>query len=230
MSVPFPGVVGHCSAQDARGDVQVVVDESNAPAWDDAAVMDFFRTSARTIASAETAAGIGHHVALSVVGTDRLQGSGYFRAKLVQEEAIKAAAIPSTILRATQFFEFIGRIADSSSHDGTVPLPPLLFQPEAADDVAAALADIAGGAPVNCIVELAGPERFRRDELVRRFLSATNDPRDVVTDVHAPYYGLEVTDDRALIPGDNPRIGATRFADWLSRSTTRSATPQAIRT
>ena len=211
---------------EALAGAQVVVDVSNAPAWDDAAVMDFFRTSARNILAAEIVAGIGHHVALSVVGTDRLQGSGYFRAKLAQEQAIKAASIPSTILRATQFFEFIGRIADSSTNDGTVPLPPILFQPEAADDVAAALADIAAGAPVNGTVELAGPERFRLDELVRHFLSATNDPRHVVTDVHAPYYGLEVHDERALIPGDNARIGATRFADWLSQSTAKPATPK----
>jgi len=211
---------------EALAGAQVVVDVSNAPNWGDAAVMDFFQTSARNILAAETAAGIGHHVALSVVGTDRLQGSGYFRAKLGQEEAIKAAAVPSTILRATQFFEFVGRIADSSTHDGTVSLPPLLFQPEAADDVAAALADIAEAAPVNGTVELAGPERFRLDELVRHFLSATNDPRQVVTDVHAPYYGIEVTDERALVPGDNPRLGATRFADWLSRSTTKPTTPQ----
>jgi uncharacterized protein YbjT (DUF2867 family) len=183
--------------------------------------MDFFQTSARNLLAAEAAAGTGHHVALSVVGTERLQGSGYFRAKLVQEEAIKAAAIPSTILRATQFFEFIGRIADSSTRDGTVPLPPLLFQPEAADDVAAALADIAASAPGNGTVELAGPERFRLDELVRRFLSASNDPRQVVTDADAPYYGIAVTDERALIPGDDARIGATRYADWLSRSVTR---------
>jgi uncharacterized protein YbjT (DUF2867 family) len=196
---------------EALAGTHVVVDVSNAPNWGDAEVMDFFQTSARNILAAETAAGTGHHVALSVVGTERLQGSGYFRAKLAQEETIKAAAIPSTILRATQFFEFVGRIADSSTQDGTVALPPLFFQPEAADDVAAALADIAEGAPV-------GPERFRLDELVRRFLSATNDPRHVVTDVHAPYYGLEVTDERALIPGDNSRIGATRFADWLSHS------------
>jgi uncharacterized protein YbjT (DUF2867 family) len=160
-------------------------------------------------------------VALSVVGTERLQGSGYFRAKLAQEEAIKAAAIPSTILRATQFFEFIGAIADSSTDNGTVSLPPLLFQPEAADDVAAALADIAAGTPVDGTVELAGPERFRLDELVRRFLSARNDPRPVVTDADAPYYGLQVSDERALIPGDNPRLGATRFADWLSRPAAR---------
>ena len=211
---------------EALAGAHVVVDVSNAPDWDDTAVMDFFRTSARNILAAETAAGIGHHVALSVVGTDRLQGNGYFRAKLAQEEAIKAAAIPSTILRATQFFEFIGRIADSSTHDGTVPLPPILFQPEAADDVAAALADIAEGAPVNGTVELAGPERFRLDEFVRHFLSATNDPRHVVTDARAPYYGLHVTDERALIPGDNSRVGAIRFADWVSRSTAKPTTPR----
>jgi len=210
----------------ALAGAQVVVDVSNAPDWDDAAVMDFFRTSARNIGAAETAAGIGHHVALSVVGTERLQGSGYFRAKLAQEEALKAAAIPSTILRATQFFEFIGRIADSSTQDGTVTLPPIGFQPEAAGDVAAALADIAVGAPLNGTVELAGPERFRLDELVRQFLSAKNDPRRVVTDVHAPYYGIEINDEHALLPGDNPRIGTTRFADWLSRPAPQPATPQ----
>jgi uncharacterized protein YbjT (DUF2867 family) len=206
---------------EALAGADVVVDVANAPDWDDAAVMDFFQTSARNLLAAEAAAGTGHHVALSVVGTERLQGSGYFRAKLAQEEAIKAAAIPSTILRATQFFEFIGAIADSSTDNGTVSLPPLLFQPEAADDVAAALADIAAGTPVNGTVELAGPERFRLDELVRRFLSARNDPRPVVTDADAPYYGLQVSDERALIPGDNPRLGATRFADWLSRSAAR---------
>jgi uncharacterized protein YbjT (DUF2867 family) len=213
---------------EALAGARVVVDVSNAPAWDDAAVMEFFRTSARNIAAAETAAGIGHHVALSVVGTDRLQGSGYFRAKLAQEEAVKAAAVPSTILRATQFFEFTGRIADSSTRDGTVRLPPVFFQPEAAGDVAAALADIAVGAPVNGTVELAGPERFRLDELVRRYLSATGDPRHVVTDARAPYYGLHVSDERVLIPGGTPRIGKTRFADWLSRSATNPATPQPL--
>ena len=204
---------------------QVVVDVSNAPDWTDAAVMDFFQTSARNILTAETAAGIGHHVALSVVGTERLQDSGYFRAKLAQEDALKAAAVPTTILRATQFFEFIGAIADFGTRDGTVRLPPLFFQPEAADDVAAALADIAQGAPVNGTVELAGPERFRLDELVRRYLRASKDPRHVVTDARAPYYGIEINDERALIPGGNPRIGATRFADWLTRSA-RPTTPQ----
>ena len=156
---------------------QVVVDVSNAPAWDDAAVMDFFQTSSRNILAAETAAGVGHHVALSVVGTDRLQDSGYFRAKLAQEEAIKAASVPYTILRATQFFEFIGRIADSSMEGETIQLAPVLIQPEAADDVAAALADVAVSAPVNGIVELAGPEQFRLDELARRVLRANGDNR-----------------------------------------------------
>ena len=177
---------------EALAGAQVVVDVSNAPDWDDTAVMEFFRTSARNILAAETAAGTRHHVALLVVGTDKLQGSGYFRAKLAQEEAIKAAAIPSTILRATQFFEFIGRIADSSTHEGTVPLPPLYFQPEAADDVAATLADIAEDTPVKGIVELGGPERIPLDDFVRRFLSAKHDPRHVVTDATAPYYGVHV--------------------------------------
>jgi uncharacterized protein YbjT (DUF2867 family) len=216
-------ITGKGLAEALQG-AQAVVDVSNAPDWGDAAVMDFFRTSTRNILSAETAAGVGHHVVLSVVGTDKLQASGYFRAKLAQEEAVKAAAVPWTILRATQFFEFIAGIADSGTVNGTVLLPPVLFQPEAADDVAAALADIAGKAPVNGTVELAGPERFRLDELVRRYLSAKNDPRQVVTDVRALYYGIEV-DERALIPGDSPRVGATRFAAWLSRSAASPTAP-----
>jgi uncharacterized protein YbjT (DUF2867 family) len=217
-------ITGKGLAEALQG-ARVVVDVSNAPSWDDAAVMDFFQTAARNITAAETAAGVGHHVALSVVGTERLQGSGYFRAKLAQEETLKAAPVPCTILRATQFFEFISRIADAGTRDEKVLLPPVLFQPEAADDVAATLADIAESAPVNGTVELGGPDRFRLDELVRRFLSAQNDPRPVVSDVHAPYYGIEV-DERALIPGDGARIGTTRFADWLSRSADGSATPR----
>jgi uncharacterized protein YbjT (DUF2867 family) len=202
---------------------QVVVDVSNAPDWDDAAVMEFFQTSARNIRTAEAAAGVGHHVALSVVGTELLQDSGYFRAKLAQEEALKGGPVPYTILRATQFFEFIGPIADFGTQDGTVLLPPILFQPESADDVATALADIAEKPPVNGTVELGGPERFQLDDLVRDFLSATGDPRPVVADVHAPYYGIAVDNERALIPGGNARIGTTRFADWLSRSAKPSA-------
>ena len=210
---------------EALDGAQVVVDVSNAPNWDDQAVMDFFQTSTRNILAAETAAGVGHHVALSVVGTERLLDSGYFRAKLAQEDALKAAAIPCTILRATQFFEFIPRIADTSAADGTVSLPPVFFQPEAADDVAATLADIAEGAPVNGTVELGGPERFRLDELVRRYLRAKHDPRQVVTDVKAPYYGIEV-EEHALIPADNARLGATRFADWLGRSAALASASQ----
>jgi uncharacterized protein YbjT (DUF2867 family) len=208
--------------QEALEGAEVVVDVSNAPAWDDAAVMDFFQTSSRNILAAETATGVSHHIALSVVGTDRLQESGYFRAKLAQEEAVKAASIPYTILRATQFFEFLGRIADSSTDRDTVRLPPVLVQPEAADDVATALADVAVSAPVNGIVELAGPETFRFDELARRILSAKNDPRRVTADVHARYFGAEL-DDRSLTPGDNPRIAPTRFEDWLSESTAGQA-------
>ena len=202
----------------ALAGARVVIDVSNAPAWDDAAVMDFFRTSARNISSAETAAGVSHHVLLSVVGTERLQDSGYFRAKLAQEEAVRAAPVPHTILRATQFFEFIGRIADSSSDGKTVRLAPVLIQPEAADDVAATLADVALSPAANRTVELAGPESFRLDELVARVLNAKNDPRRVIPDVHARYFGVEL-DDHSLTPGDNPRIAPTRFEDWL-RSTT----------
>jgi uncharacterized protein YbjT (DUF2867 family) len=195
----------------------VVVDVSNAPAWDDAAVMDFFKTSSRNVMAAETAAGVKHHVVLSVVGTERLQDSGYFRAKLAQEEAVKAAGVPYTILRATQFFEFIGRIADSSMDGDKIHLPPVLIQPEAADDVAAALAEVAVAAPLNGTAELAGPEPFRFDELVQRFLSAKGDPRQVVADDQARYFDAEL-DEHSLTPGDDPRIAPTRFEDWLSQS------------
>jgi uncharacterized protein YbjT (DUF2867 family) len=202
---------------------QVVVDVSNAPAWEDAAVMEFFQTSSRNILAAESAAGVGHHVALSVVGTDRLPESGYFRAKVAQEEAVKAGAVPYTILRATQFFEFIGRIADSSMNGETIHLAPVLIQPEAADDVAAALADVAVSAPVNATVELAGPEQFRLDELARRVLRANNDPREVTTDVHARYFGAEL-DEHSLTPASTPRIAPTYFEDWLGRSVTQGRT------
>ena len=160
---------------------------------------------------------MSHHVALSVVGTDRAPDSGYLRGKLAREEAVKAASVAYTILRATQFFEFIGRIADSSTKGDAVHLPPVLVQPEAADDVAAALAEIALGEPVNGIVELAGPEQFRLDELARRVLEAKNDPRPVTADVHARYFGAEL-DEHSLTPGDNPRIAPTRFEDWLLQS------------
>jgi uncharacterized protein YbjT (DUF2867 family) len=203
--------------QQALGEAQVVVDVSNAPAWDDAAVLDFFETTSRNILAVEATAGVRHHVVLSVVGTDRLPDSGYLRGKLAQEEAVKTGSVPYTILRATQFFEFIGRIADSSTEDGTVHLPPVLVQPEAADDVAAALAEVALSEPVNGIVELGGPEQFRFDELARRVLRANDDPRPVTADVHARYFGAEL-DDHSLTPGSNARIAPTRFEDWLSKS------------
>jgi uncharacterized protein YbjT (DUF2867 family) len=196
---------------------KVIVDVANAPAWDDAAVLDFFQTSTRNLLAAETAAGAGHHVALSVVGTDRLPESGYFRAKAAQEDLVKAGPVHYTIVRATQFFEFIGRIADSSTDGNTVRLSPALVQPEAADDVAATLADVAVGAALDDTVELAGPEAFRLDELARRLLRAGDDPRQVTSDVHARYFGTEL-EDRSLTPGDDARIAPTRFEDWLSQS------------
>jgi uncharacterized protein YbjT (DUF2867 family) len=206
--------------REALEGARVVVDVSNAPAWDDAAVLDFFQTSSRNLLAAETSAGVSHHVALSVVGTDRLPESGYFRAKLAQEEAVKAGSVPYTILRATQFFEFIGRIADSSTEGDTVRLAPVFVQPEAADDVAAALAEIAASPPVNGIVELAGPEQFRLDELARRVLWAKGDRREVIGDVHARYFGTELTY-YSLTPGSDARIAPTHFEDWLSQSATQ---------
>ena len=202
---------------DALEGAHVVVDVANAPAWDDAAVMDFFLTSARNVLAAEVVAGVRHHVVLSVVGTDRLPDSGYFRAKLAQEETVRAGAVPYTILRATQFFEFIGRIADSNIDGETVHLAPVFVQPESADDVAAALADVAVSAPVNGIVELAGPEQFRLDELARRLFIAKHDPRRVTADVEARYFGAELHD-HSLTPGSEARIAPTRFEDWLSES------------
>jgi uncharacterized protein YbjT (DUF2867 family) len=194
---------------------QVVVDVTNAPSFADAAVLEFFETSTRTLLPAEAAAGVRHHVALSVVGADRVPDSGYMRAKVAQEAIIKAGTVPYTIVRATQFFEFIGQIADGSTDGDTVRLPPALMQPVAADDVAAALAEISVGTPVNGTVDLAGPEPLRLDELARRVLSARGDARRVTTDGHACYFGAEVND-RSLTPGSNPRIAPTRFEDWLS--------------
>ena len=202
---------------EALAGAQVVVDVANSPSFEDKAVLEFFETSGRNLLAAEAAAGVGHHVALSVVGTDRLQDSGYFRAKMAQEKLIKASKIPYTIVRSTQFFEFVSGIAQSGTVGQTVHLSPALVQPIVSDDVADAMADVTLGAPVNGTIEIAGPERVRLDELVGRFLSANQDPREVVTDVHARYFGVELND-QSLTPGDNPRIGATRFEDWLSRS------------
>jgi uncharacterized protein YbjT (DUF2867 family) len=196
---------------------QVVVDVANAPAWGDAEVLDFFQTSSRNLLAAEAAAGVGHHVTLSVVGAERLTESGYMRAKVAQEDLVKAGPIPYTIVRATQFFEFIGRIADSGADGDTIRLSPALIQPESADDVASTLADVAVGAPLNDTVELAGPEAFRLDELAQRVLNASGDPRQVTADVHARYFGAEL-DDQSLTPGDDARIAPTHLEDWLSQS------------
>ena len=199
---------------------QVVVDVANAPMWEDNAVLAFFETSGRNLLAAEAVAGVGHHIALSVVGTDRLLASGYFRAKLAQENLIKASKIPYTIVRATQFFEFVGAIAQSASDGQTVRLPPALMQPIVSDDVAAALADVAVADPLKRTVDLAGPEKIRMDDLVRQFLVASGDTREVITDPQARYYGVAVND-QSLTPGDNPLIGSTRFEDWLSSSRTQ---------
>ena len=197
-------------------DAQVVVDVSNSPSWADDAVMEFFDTSTRNLLAAEAAAGVGHHIALSVVGADRMTDSGYMRAKVNQEKVIEAGGLPYSIIRATQFFEFLGGIADSGAEGDTVRLSTAPMQPLAADDVAAALADIAVGAPLNATVELAGPERMSIAEFVGRFMAASGDKRTVVADPKAPYYGAAM-DERGIAPGANPRLGPTRFEDWFSR-------------
>src|SRR5216110_269134 len=200
-------VTGEGLAQALAG-AQVVVDVANAPSWEDKAVLEFFETSGRNLLAAGAAAGVGHHVALSVVGTDRLLASGYFRAKMAQENLIKASPIPYTIVRA---------IAQSATQGQTVRLPPVLMQPIASDDVAAVVADVALAEPLNGTFDLAGPEPIRQDDLVRQFLKATGDARTVITDPKALYYGIAVND-QSLTPGDHPRLGPTRFEDWLSRN------------
>ena len=207
-------ITGEGLAQALVG-TQVVVDVTNAPSWEDKAVLEFFETSSRNLLAAEATAGVRHHVALSVVGADRLPQNGYYRAKVAQENLIKASKVPYTILRATQFFEFVGSIAQGASDGQPLRLSPAFLQPIWSDDVAAALADVTLEAPVNGTVEVAGPEKIRLDELVRRFLSANKDPREVITDVHARFYGSEL-EDYSLIPGENARIAPTRFEDWLS--------------
>ncbi len=196
---------------------QVVIDLANSPNFADDAVLAFFTTAGRNIATAEKAAGVRHHIALSVVGSDRLPKSGYLRAKLAQEELIKASGIPYTIIRSTQFFEFLGGIAQSATDGETVRLSPAHLQPVASDDVAALVTKVATAAPANGTIELAGPERIGLDDLVRRYLAARHDARKVVTDVHAQYFGTELND-KSLTPGDNPNIGATTVQAWLGRA------------
>jgi uncharacterized protein YbjT (DUF2867 family) len=213
-------VTGEGLAEALKG-ASVVVDVSNAPSWEDSAVMKFFETSTRNQLTYEAAAGVRHHVALSVVGTDRLLASGYFRAKLAQENLIKASSIPYSIVRATQFFEFVKGIADFSTDGKKVRLPTALIQPMAADDVASAIGRVATGSPANGTIEVGGPERFRLDELVRQALAAWKDPREVVADPHAGYYGVEV-EERTLVPGDDARLSETRIADWLRQPALRA--------
>jgi uncharacterized protein YbjT (DUF2867 family) len=207
----------------ALAGAQVVVDVANSPSFEDKPAMEFFEASGRNLLAAEKVAGVRHHVALSVVGTDRLLGSGpgslsgYFRAKMAQENLIKASGIPFTIVHATQFFEFTNGIAQSGTEGSTIRLSPILMQPMAADDVAAAVADAALAEPVNGMIEVAGPDQIRQDELVRQFLGATGDARQVITDDRSRYFGIEVND-QSLLPGANPRLGTIRFQDWLNRA------------
>src|SRR6266850_5528334 len=203
---------------------QAVLDVTNSPSFEDKVVLEFFETSTRNVLAAEAKTGVGHHVALSVVGTDRLTGSGpgslsgYFRAKMAQENLIKASGIPFTIVHATQFFEFVKSITKSATGASTIRLSSVLMQPMASDDVAAAVAEVALGQPVNGMIEIAGPDQMRQDELVRQYLSATGDARKVVTDAKAGYFGIAVND-QSLVPGDNPRLGPTHYEEWLSRTT-----------
>jgi len=202
----------------------VVLDVTNSPSFEDKVVLEFFETSTRNVLAAEAKTGVGHHVALSVVGTDRLTGSGpgslsgYFRAKMAQENLIKASGIPFTIVHATQFFEFVNSITKSATGGSTIRLSSVLMQPMASDDVAAAVAEVALGQPVNGMIEIAGPDQIRQDELVRQYLRATGDAQKVITDDKAGYFGIAVND-QSLVPGDNPRLGPTHYEDWLTRST-----------
>ena len=193
----------------------VVVDVSNSPSFADDAVMEFFTTSTRNLLASEAAAGVGHHVALSVVGCDTLPDSGYMRAKVAQEKLIKESSIPYSIVRATQFFEFLKGIADSATEGNTVHLPSVSFQPLAADDVANTVANVASGAPLHTTVQVAGPEQFRFNEFISMGLSARNDPREVVADPHARYFGAELSES-SLVPGDGALLGETRFENWLT--------------
>ena len=202
---------------DALKGASVVVDVTNSPSWEDAAVLKFFETSTRNLLAQEAAAGVGHHVALSVVGTERLLESGFFRAKLAQENLIKSSQIPYSIVRATQFFEFVNKIADFSTDGNTVRLPHVLIEPMAADDVAGAVGRVAMGSPVNGTVEVGGPDRFRLDELIRTDLAARKDPREVIADPKASYYGTQVTE-RALVPEDQAQRSEIRFENWLRES------------
>jgi uncharacterized protein YbjT (DUF2867 family) len=200
---------------------EVVIDLANAPSWEDKAVLEFFETSGRNLLNAETAAGVRHHIAVSIVGTDRTPDNGYFRAKVAQERLIEKSGLPYTIIRSTQFMELLRKIADSATEGRTVRVSPGLFQPIAADDVAAAVADVALAAPRNGIVEIAGPERAPFDEIVARYLKAIGDPRTVVRDPEARYYGGRV-EERSLVPLGDARLGRIGLDEWLRRSPARA--------
>ena len=206
----------------------VVVDVSNSPSFEDAAVMEFFKTSTANLLKSEAAAGVGHHVVLSIVGTDQLPDSGYMRAKVAQEKLIRGSTIPYSIIRATQFFEFLRGIAASATEGNTVRLPSVAFQPIAADDVATAVTKVAMESPLNGIVEIAGPEEFRFDEFISRGLNARNDPREVVAEPHARYFGTELRE-RSLVPNGSVLLGETRFDDWLSRSASKTPAASAAK-
>ena len=199
----------------------VVIDVSNSPSFEDAAVLKFFQTSTGNLLAAEAAAGVGHHVALSVVGCDQVPESGYLRAKVAQEKLIRNSPIPYSVVRSTQFFEFVKRIADEATDGNRCLIPPVLFQPIAAADVASAVARVAVGAPLNGILEVAGPQQFRFDEFIRLGLSARHDPREVVADPHARYFGTELSE-RMLVPAGDARLGEIRFEDWLGQSLTQA--------
>jgi uncharacterized protein YbjT (DUF2867 family) len=202
---------------------EVVVDVSNSPSFEEKAAMDFFKTAGRNVIAAEVAAGVKHHVALSVVGTDRLQDSGYFRAKQAQEQLIKASPIPYSLIHATQFFEFMRTIADFSTIGDAVRLPPVRFQPMAATDVASAVADVALDHPLNATIEIGGPETFTLDEAIRRVLKFDHDLRTVIADVAASYYGVRVSD-RTLVPNEGARLGTTKLDWWLAHAPAPSET------
>ncbi len=202
---------------EAVAGAQVVIDLANSPSFEDKAVLDFFETSGKNLLSEEATAGVKHHIALSVVGAERLPDSGYLRAKMAQERLIRESGIPYTIVHSTQFFEFLSGIVKSAAVGDAIPLPSAYFQPIASDDVADIMTDVALSAPINGMIEIAGPEPVRMSDLVARFLKKTNDPRKVIADPHARYFGTEL-DDRSLVPGDHPRIGATRFEDWFSNA------------
>jgi uncharacterized protein YbjT (DUF2867 family) len=214
-------LTGEGLAEALKG-ASAVVDVTNSPSWEDAALMNFFETSTRNQLTYERSAGVGHHVALSVVGTERMLASGFFRAKMAQENLIKASSIPYTIIRATQFFEFVKAIADFSTEGNKVRLPTALIQPMAADDVASAVGRVATGSPVNGTVEIGGPEKYRLDELVRKSMAAHKDSREVVTDPKARYYGIEVSE-KTLVPDDGARLSETRFETWLTQSAAKAA-------